>query len=95
MSFVKIDADANGEARLFLYGLSYRLPGETVWVQGATQFGYGQDHLPGPLARGIRRIPSLLRGIAVMHPLTAATLLLAMVLSLCHGDAAWLGAAFC
>ena len=89
MSYVNIDAEDSGEARLYLYGLSYRLPGETAWINSRAHLGLEPNDLPGPISRGLRGAYGLSRALGVLHPLTTALVALSFALAVYGSELAW------
>lgn len=89
MSEVNIDADTFGEARLMLFGVVYRLPGQTEWTQGPTKLGVAPADLPFILGRGLRGVSTSSQALGVMVPLSTSFFLLSFVASVLPGDLAW------
>lgn len=78
--FLKADAGFVGEARLGLYGFAYRIA-RSAWREEGTQLGYGENDLPGFLGDGLDILYGVTVAMGVMHPLTAAVVVLALLFS--------------
>ena len=78
--FVRVNTGLAGEARLGLYGASYRIA-RGSWTAIGSQLGYGDNDLPDFLGDGLDILYSVTVAMGVMHPLTAVVVLLAALFS--------------